>query len=189
VEVKPTPATHGNEAHNPDMLPLSTSSAIDAYMSGNKWLSVATSGIVKLPRQSWVVGWMDNGGSYFSVTAGNTVKIPFDSVESGSDPHNEFDTTGHRFTATEDGLYLVSTNVTVSSLPSSYNVYVICQKNGTTYRDSFLNSADPSWQSVVLTFVIHLSAGDYLEFYVHPEADCNIVNGSTRTYFSIAKIA
>ena len=188
VEITPTPAEHGNEAHNPDMLPLSTSSAIDAYMSGNKWLSVATSGIVGLPKQSYVRGYMHNGGVDFSVPATTWTKIPFDTVV--VDRQGEFDTNNNRFTATEGGVYLAIAEATVKGAIDQSGYYIRLYRNGGgTVGYVKWRASGTAWFTIAASAVLGVDAGDYLEWYVYFGDAATLGYDAIMNSFMIAKVA
>ena len=183
----PTMKIHGNEAHNPDMLPLDTSSAIDAYMSGNKWLSVATSGIVGLPKQSGCRVYMDNGGSNYSISATTWTKVPFDMKE--WDNANEFDTTNNRFTATEDGFYIFMTHIRAISVSDQEDYSLGFYKNGALHAGAIKFRASGAQNfNIVGTVLLALSAGDYVEVFVFGSTDFQIEHG-WRTSLYVAKVA
>jgi len=188
IEIKPSPGTHGNEAHDPDMLPLDTSSAIEAYMSGNKWLSVATSGIVGLPKQSVV-----------SVYLSTEQEIPSDTltlVELDTkiiDIQNEFDTTNHRFTATEGGIYLIlgrlqwKGDTIIADNKYSVSIY----KNGEFTSVGDVHSSHSAYITSLTFCVLSLDQGDYVELYARNFSSGTAVlsPGAADTHLYIAKIA
>jgi len=181
------PKTHGNEAHNPDMLPLSTLSAIDAYMSGNKWLSVATSGIVGLPRQSGCMVYLSTNQS---ISSGSITKVNFDAVV--FDIQNEFDeTTNYRFTATEEGQYLIMAKYTYRDVVDGTEYFIKIYKNSSeVYNEPFV--AGPfNYINPILATVIELAAGDYIEFYAYQDSGstATLMAGQKVTWASIVKIA
>ncbi|RLB77061.1 MAG: hypothetical protein DRH24_16870 [Deltaproteobacteria bacterium] len=188
VEISTGLSVHGNDYHDPDMLPLDTSSAIEAYMSGNKWLSVATSGIVELPKQSYIRGYCDNGGSNISISGTTWTKVPYDTVV--VDRHSEFDTTNHRFTATEDGLYFLQALVTFY-FPTDQESYMLRPyKNGAGTMGIFRSIASGNERLTTLVAItLDLVAGDYIEIYTYSTADATVLVGEKYTFFSIVKVA
>jgi len=188
VEITPTPAEHGNEAHNPDMLPLSTSSAIDAYMSGNKWLGVATSGIVSLPKQSACRVCLSTSQS---IPSGIGTLVEFDSVL--YDRQNEFDTTNHRFTATEDGLYLAIAQLTWdgSTVVADRLYQLVIHVNDTKNLRVNLSPATAVHFTMTTAGVLSLTAGDYLDVHVYHTAgtDVDLLQYHQDTFFMVAKIS
>ncbi len=180
---------HGNEAHDPDMLPLSTSDAINAYMSGNKWLSVATSGIVGLPKQSACILYQ----STQQTLAHNTwTKVVLDAEE--FDIQNEGDTANYRVTVSQDGKYLVigSIGFYYDDVVADKTVACAIYINGGAHA---LNYAQTSVADlgigVSVTIIRSLSAGDYVELYGYHNfgADARLLARSGRTYLCVIKIA
>jgi len=188
IEITPTPATHANEAHDPDMLPLSASSAIDAYMSGNKWLSVATSGIVGLPKQSVVWAYLSSDQT---VADGTAIKVALDTVV--YDVQSEFDTTQHRWTATEAGRYLIICTCLYSgdTVVADKLYQVAAYKNGAA-NVGWVNfhSSHTGGISSFCMGILNLSAGDYIEMYAKQWSgiDQTVVAGRNYTFMAIAKL-
>jgi len=179
---------HGNEAHDPDMLPLSTSSAISASMSGNEWLSVATSGIVGLPRQSFAYAYMDNGEANYSVSATTWTKVPFDTVV--TDVQSEFDTTNNRFTATEDGKYLAIAKINIYGLPDQNYCFARFYKNGSPFPPyARLIASGTKTHTVWVISAIPCASGDYLECWIYGESGFSIVWGEDDAVVWYIKVA
>jgi len=188
VEITPTPAEHGNEAHNPDMLPLSTSSAIDAYMSGNKWLSVTTSGIVGLPKQSRCRAYLS--GSNQSVPSATWTKIQLNATL--YDEQGEFDTTtNYRFTATEAGYYIVIGSISILNIDDQKTVTVAIRKNGASCAYTRYYTSGTAAPIISAVSIAHLDAGDYLELWVYHNHGSNrdVAAGSSYTYMAIHKLS
>jgi len=168
-------------------LPLDATRSIAAYMSGNKWLSVATSGIVGLPKQSMSWVYMDNGGTAYSVSATTWTKVPFDTKR--LDNANEFDTTNNRFTATEDGFYIFLIHILLSSVTDGSRYLTLLRKNGSNYTGSIrLAASGTQDQSIVGGFIIDMSAGDYAEVFVYGDTSFYINNGWATSLY-VAKVA
>jgi len=180
---------HGNEAHNPDMLPLSTSNAINAYMSGNKWLEVATSGIVGLPKQSACLLYQNTQ----QTLAHNTwTKVVLDAKE--FDVQNEGDTANYRITVSQDGKYLIIGAIGFYYDDVVADKIVACsiRVNGGGRAIYYAQSsvADRGL-SVGVSRTLSLSAGDYIELYGFHNfgADARLLAESFRTYLCVIKIA
>jgi len=157
-------------------LPLDATRDIDAYMSGNKWLSVATSGIVGLPKQSACGGYLYNGGTNFSVPATTWTKIPFDLEE--FDIQGEFDPTTNRITVTEDGTYIWFFYPRWIPAVDQQLLALRTYKNGvgiTPITQIFTSGTDSITQYHINTAT--LTAGDYLEFYCYTSNACSITSG------------
>jgi len=179
---------HGNEAHNPDMLPLSTSSAIDAYMSGNKWLSVATSGIVGLPKQSAVRVYLSTSQDIPDQTVSI---VQLDTVV--FDIQNEFDTTTHRFTASEDGVYLIVGKLewSGSSVVADKKYQVRILKNGGRIALSDAHASHVGYITSIVACVYQLNAGDYIELTAFHDAGTTVqlATASWDTLLEVVKVA
>jgi len=169
-------------------LPLNTSSAIDAYMSGNKWLSVATSGIVGLPKQSCVISYMDNGGTNLTLSASTWTVVPYDTEL--KDTQGEFDPSTHRFTASEDGIYYFNARAHLTDLPDQQYARMLAFKNGAVlYPEVFVTQSGIYDTTVVLEGLLDLSAGDYVEWQIWAHAACDVVYGARNTILYICKVA
>ena len=174
--------------HASDFLPVSTDSAISAFISGNQWLSVATSGIVSLPKQSFVHVYMNNGGADFSVSAYTWTKVPFDTKI--GDVQNEFDTTNHRFTASQDGVYFISVVINVKNVVDLKGYRLTIYKNGNSWTWWRLYRASGgATQSLVFPIAVKLSEGDYIEAFIYGESDFSILYGLGNALMFVAKIA
>jgi len=168
-------------------LPLNATRDINAYMGNNKWLSVATSGIVGLPKQSMCRVYMDNGGANYSVSATTWTKVPFDTKN--WDNANEFDTTNNRFTATEDGFYIFMAHIHVASVTDGAIYNLAFYKNGSRNTGIIQFRASGTGDfNIVGTALLVLSAGDYAEVFVYGGSDFQIVNGWTTSLY-VAKVA
>jgi len=182
VEITPTPAEHGNEAHNPDMLPLSTSSAIDAYMSGNKWLSVATSGIVGLPKQSCVLVRKTTSQT---LSSSSSTKITFDTVD--YDNQSLWDSTYNKVTVNEDGIYLVVARLNFYNLGIDNRAWIDIRKNGVGNIRQSLWAGGGAAMVLEGVVLYQLANGDFLEVYGFQDsgADKDVTEGD----FLVIKLA
>ena len=167
-------------------LPLDTSSAIDAYMSGNKWLSVATSGIVGLPKQSGVMVWNDTSQS---ISPSTTTKLELANVQ--WDVQNEYDTTNSRFTASEAGKYLAIFSVHWETTEDQREFQVRIHKNGSVLALTKLRTSGSGELAHIVSKVFDLAAGDYLEFYVRHEgaSSHNVIVTGTSSWATVIKVA
>ncbi|RLA87305.1 MAG: hypothetical protein DRG40_00655 [Deltaproteobacteria bacterium] len=183
-----TPKVHGNETHTPDMLPLDTSSAINAYMSGNKWLSVATSGIVGLPKQS--VSYFRLGTEQ-SISDSTWTKVALDTVI--IDRQSEVDTTNNRWTATEDGTYfmygILRWKATTVVGGKTYQIAIY--KNGVNVMSAlFVAPTSGAGVSSLVCLVQDLSAGDYVELWAwHNSGAAASLVAHAGTSLSVIKVA
>jgi|GEM_PF-2872990 len=168
-------------------LPLSTSSAINAYMSGNKWLGVPTSGIVNFPKQSGCWVYMQNGGSTYSVSASTWTKIPFDTIE--FDVQNEFNTANNRFVVTEDGKYEIQTHAYITNVTDGAVYRLRVYKNGAVISQGITFRAATSNDFSIFTFgVFDATAGDYFEIFCYSNQDFAIGYGNATSLY-VAKLA
>ena len=181
-------ATHGNEAHDPDMLPLNTSSNIDAYISGNEWLEVKTTGIMNFPCQSACHAYATTDQS---ISGGTWVKVNFDAV--AFDRQNEFSLSNNRFTATEGGLYLVSTYQCWKNSTPEGPLYSRVTKNGSQAARliSFYRSTTTGWPATGGTVLVNLDAGDYIEVEVYANNGGTLAGGieDALVYIQVIKVA
>ena len=169
-------------------LKVATSDAINAYISYNKWLSVATSGIVGLPRPSYVYAYMDNGGANYSVSATTWTKVPFDTVV--MDVQSEFDTTNNRFTATEDGKYLCIVKINIDNVTDQNYYYVKLYKNGSALPPyGILRPSGSLSSTLLLCSVVNCNAGDYLECWVYGQTAFDILSGEDNSDVWFVKVA
>ena len=177
---------HGNEAHAPDMFPLSTSAPIYAYMGLNCWLYVATSGMVRFPRQSncWVYATSDQ-----SIPVGAWTKVDFHEVM--VDIHNEFSLTDDRFTVTEDGVYIVATYHTWHSSTPNDALYSRITKNGSEVARLISFYKSGGWPVTGGTVVLPLVAGDYIEAWVFANSGGTLAGsvGPHLVYMQVVKVA
>lgn len=169
-------------------LKLATSDAINAYISGNKWLSVATSGIVGLPKQSYVEAYMYNGGSHYSVSATAWTKVPFDTIV--TDVQGDFNTTNNRFTAPEDGKYLCMAKINLYNVTDQNYYYIRFYKNGVGFPPYGTFRASGSLDLTLLHYsIIDCDAEDYLECWVYGQTDFKILYGRDDTNIWFIKVA
>ena len=178
---------HGNEAHNPDMLPLDASSAINAYMSGNKWLEVTPSGIVGLPKQSACYVYLNSSMTFSS---GAPTKVPLDTVV--FDVQSEFSTTNSRWTASEDGKYMVVGYISYSgdTVVADKLYYTRIHVNGNLKAYTVIHSSHSNALIIPCIAFLDLAAGDYVELYANHNAgtDQTVTNGAANTWIGVIKV-
>jgi len=170
-------------------LPLDATRDIDAYMSGNKWLSVATSGIVGLPRQSSSCMYLT---TEYTVSASTTTQVPLDAIL--YDVQSECDTTNHRWTCTEDGIYLVNAAIKLKggTVVSGGRYALFLEKNGSHAQALDYHSSNTGWLGLLGAIVLQLTTGDYLELLISNTTDSSVtVYGGTTydTYLAVHKLA
>ncbi|RLB06414.1 MAG: hypothetical protein DRG83_00090 [Deltaproteobacteria bacterium] len=179
-------SVHGNDYHDPDMLPLETSNTIDAYISSNKWLSVLTSGIVKFPRQSACKAYLSASQTIASAT---WTKVQLDTTE--YDVQGEFDTANYRFTATEAGKYLVIGQIRIQSMTGQKPMGVRISKNGGSQAEFICYTGYTGHSSVAISTVVDLAAGDYIELFAYQNsgASKDLFSDSYYTFMAIHKLS
>jgi len=174
--------------HASDFVPVSSDSDISISISGTQVFNISTAGILTLPKQSFIHVYMDNGKTNYSVSANTWTKVPLDTVI--NDIQNEFDTTNHRFTASETGVYFISAVVNIANPTDQGNYRITVYKNGASWTWwSFLGASGTGYQSLIFFIVIKLSAGDYIEVFVRGNYDFEIAYGGGNALLFIAKIA
>jgi len=166
-------------------VPIDTVKPIAAYMSGYKWLSVATSGIMGLPRQSAVAVW---NATTQSISPSSTIKLSLTDVK--WDIQNEYDTTASRFTASEGGKYLVIFSVYWQTTEDQKTFGARIHKNGNLFATNEITASGSGRLVHAVASILSLAAGDYLEFYVRHEGTSshNVYADGARCYASITKV-
>jgi len=156
-------------------------------VAGVEALRIHNSGIIELPKQSVCRVYMDNGGSAYPVSANTWTKVPFDTKN--FDNANEFDTTNHRFIASESGFYIFLVHIIISS-PTDQSLYSTkLYKNGSGHTGSiFLRASGTASQSIAGGFIVQLAAGDYIEVFIQGATDFEIGSGWGTSLY-VAKIA
>jgi len=156
-------------------------------VAGVEALRVHSSGILDLPKQSGCAGYL---GTAQSINNASVTKVMFDTKE--YDLQNEYDNvTNYRFTATKDGKYLITCKITFSdALNTTDRIFVSIHKNGSEYKNSDVGGSNGTYQGPIISTVVHLVAGDYIEFYVYQAtgASKSLYNSPSYTYFSITKV-
>jgi len=125
-----------------------------------------------------------------SISSGSITKVNFDAVV--FDIQNEFDeTTNYRFTATEEGQYLIMAKYTYRDVVDGTEYFIKIYKNSSeVYNEPFV--AGPfNYINPILATVIELAAGDYIEFYAYQDSGstATLMAGQKVTWASIVKIA
>jgi len=174
--------------HASDFVPVSSDSDISISISGTQVFNISTAGILTLPKQSFIHVYMNNGGTNYPISANTWTKVPLDIVI--NDTQNEFDTTNHRFTASETGVYFISAVVNIANPTDQGNYRITVYKNGVSWTWwRFLGASGTRYQSLIYPIAIKLSAGDYIEVFVRGDYDFEIAYGEGNTLLFIAKIA
>ncbi|BCF98057.1 hypothetical protein PPGU19_026260 [Paraburkholderia sp. PGU19] len=123
------------------------------------------------------------------VVAATFTKVQLQTKSTGGG--NEFDaTTNYRFTAKQAGLYQINGGINVSS-PAAINGYFcsIYQNGAIAARGSSVVGYTGAVQScAVVSALIQLNAGDYIELYAYGDSSFSLVNGPSATRLSIARV-
>lgn len=121
-----------------------------------------------------------------SITNSQWYKIVFPSKE--FDVLNEFDNvTNSRFTAKTAGYYLVTASVISTSTSSSAWLYASIWRNGVAHSSYSIQIARPP---IIITDIIYLAVGDYIELYAKSGNSTNLVLqlGQTIFWMSISRM-
>jgi hypothetical protein len=140
-----------------------------------------------------------------TISSGSDVKIQFNAEN--FDEKAEFDSgTNYRFTAKETGYYQVNARAEFDfsslGIPGNTNSYVTIAlyRSGSLYSYGSklgLNNSDGTFNAIrnnnapVISDIVYLEAGQYIEIYVYQNtgSNYNIISGSANTYVSIHKIS
>jgi len=176
-------------SYTSNCIPLDTSSPISASISGNQWLSVVTSGIVSLPKQSFCFMYQNTQQTISSAT---DTKVVLDAID--VDIQNEGDTTNHRITVSETGIYLIIGSIGwyASDVIADETFITKIYKNGSVVLIHSLHTAKNNNGFVnTATIILSLSAGDYIELYAKQNSgtDVRTNKSKSQTYLCVAKIA
>ncbi|RLI42029.1 hypothetical protein DRO69_10845 [Candidatus Bathyarchaeota archaeon] len=145
-------------------------------------------GIIDFSKQSRMRAY--RSGSNQDVGAGASAKVQFNGVS--YDEHNEFDeATNYRFTATKAGYYLVQACITYDGTADQVMFSAEIFKNGSRKALARNHASGTSSLSIVLTDVVYLAAGDYIEIYSYNghTGTLGIAHGEDITYLAIHKLS
>jgi len=170
------------------MFPRNTSDPIDAYISSNKWLSVATSGVVGLPKQSACRMCLSTDQS---IPTDTSTRVNLDTKD--FDIQNEGDTSNHKITVTESGIYLILGQVgwKGSTVVDGKRYSAIIKVNGAIKKRVNLVPGASEFFDIPVECLLSLSAGDYIELYVWHNSGSNatILSYYDHTALSVIKVA
>lgn len=121
-----------------------------------------------------------------SVSASTVTKIQFDSEN--FDPNNNFDTTNHQYVAPADGLYSADARFRLQNVSSGDRVYGQIFVNGSdaAFYEDYANAIR---QSIGLSSLLKLSAGDVVDVRMFSSASSTISDQGRFTRFGVVKIA
>ena len=106
------------------------------------------------------------------------------------DDRNEFNTSTGTFTAAATGTYLVTVSLSTLSVGSGTNIISI-RKNGSQAKQNFKYTSTASvYDTLPLTGVVKLTAGDTLEVYYQNSTSANFVvqNTAVATFLDIVEV-
>lgn len=124
-----------------------------------------------------------------SLTAGGWLALAFNNVR--FDHLGEYDGTTGKFTAQEDGIYLVSTSVGFVSMPATGKVLLTLSVNGAEYArlaDMQIGTTGSDF-SLNGSGTLKLNKGDYFYVYAHSSQALTTIAGDIRTHVEITRIA
>ncbi len=124
----------------------------------------------------------------YSTPNGLWFKVNFDALE--YDVSSDFNIVTDRFICPTSGYYLISGMITFSTTQDGEIIHLAAFSEGVREAGSITHTAHASIISVGFTVIMHLNAGDYVEFQAyHSGSGSETVYGSTvgtYTYFTIA---
>ena len=165
--------------------PSSDADKIVGYTAGTQVLNISSAGILTFPKQSACSVYLSTSQS---ISAGTETKVQLDTVI--FDIQGEYDTTNYRFTATEDGIYVVTGQVALDVIAAGDKIRAYIKVNGATRNKIALTASDASLHSLIVAHIFQLSAGDYVELYAaNMDSNDTILAGIDTTKMSIIKVA
>ncbi|RLE52458.1 MAG: hypothetical protein DRJ26_04705 [Candidatus Methanomethylicota archaeon] len=168
-----------------DVEPSSDADKIVGYTAGTQVLNISSAGILTFFKQSGCSVYLSVDQT---ISAATTAKIQFDTVN--FDIQNEYDTTNYRFTASESGIYIVATQVFFDVGAASDLLRIYIKVNGITQAKSAITTADANFHVLLLSHILQLSAGDYVEIYAANLSSDDIIKaGNENTKMAIVKVA
>lgn len=149
--------------------------------NGTNALQIVNGGIVNMPLQSAARAYRNTSAQALS---GNT-KVQFNAES--YDVQSEFDSsTNYVFTATADGVYLITTTLNITS-PASAPVVAIYVDAGAVA--SYTAPDTTSAVSHTLSTIQQLTAAQTISVYANAGASGNVANGSGTSFVAIHKVA
>jgi len=120
-----------------------------------------------------------------SIASGSWTKINLNAED--FDTLNEFDTTNHKFVASQAGYYLVTGNLGWNPTVADHIMYVGIYKNGSLEAAVSYQSSCANTLYGALTALIHLAANDYLELWGYHEygTATNVLGERIITYLCV----
>ena len=151
-------------------------------------MRIDNAGIITLANQSRARAYLTT--STQSITQSSWTKITLNAES--YDEQGEFDSaTNYRFTAKKAGYYQVNAAVYYAAVDATL-IYIAIYKNGASAATAaFRNPTAAGDFSSVISDVIYLAVGDYLELYTYhtSAAAKSVQNGENFTFMSIHKLS
>ena len=118
--------------------------------------------------------------------------VEFDSETYDSD--SEFDTTTHRFTATNAGFYLVTAHIGASGMGNGDGISIAIHKNGaqvSSHTDYSEKLSGFRTVEVEVSDILQLGAGDFVDIRATAGASGtrSLITTSQRTWLSIHRLS
>jgi len=155
----------GNEADLPSAgikgrIYVATDTKKVFFDDGTSWTEIAGAAATpQIPRVSAYVS------AATTVTAGSTIKIPFDAEE--FDLQNEFDTTNYNFTAANTGYYEFNVKITLQPSNVTAYGYIDMKINGTLdNRAHYVLAGTDKHDTYCFSRIVNLTANDVVNFYI-----------------------
>lgn len=160
--------------------------SIDFFNNGVNTIKIRANGVIDFYKQS---GFEARLTASQTIPTGTWTKI---NLEANWDLQGEFDNTNHRWTATEDGKYLVVFGLKINGLADGKMIYGIIKKNSNFYRPSMqMTVGGTNNTSISASAVIDINSGDYFELwgYHNQGADVTLVVEEYSNYMAVYKLA
>jgi len=160
---------------------------IQGKVAGVEAFRIFNEGIVNLPEQSRVRAYQSVAQV---VSSGAWEILETNVINTGWDPHNEFNTTTFRMTVTKGGVYQIVASVGVSDMIDAKLVQVGIKRNGNWIVVTNGHASHTATLGVVCFAAENLSANDYLEAFVYQNSgvDKTLIALSKWTFLTVIKM-
>jgi len=158
--------------------------------------SLSATALIGATLPTTIQGTFTGSGAISLTLAGGSLKIPFNSE--AFDTNNEFDTTTNTFTAKQNGIYVVASQIKASGIGVANNFGITILKNGVVQnRNSFANigvgilgvtvNVTPPIRRVET--LLQLITGDTISFSVESTlGSLSLLETNQDSFFSIHQI-
>jgi len=126
-------------------------------------------------------------GASQTVTAGSATKIQFDATT--YDDASEFDTTNHKFVASNDGRYSIHCALRWNKISTEQELNIDINKNGAlnSREDCYIHGGD-SYQSISISDVLDLASGDEIDIRVRLKSADETIGGDEKySYLNVSQ--